>query len=84
MGMSVVQGGSGYPFFSPPIYDYICGTDLGLIIVECNEIPDPEIQSTIQKVRHQIMLHRVCIIIIAWTLVYFSLVFWVLCLHLNC
>ena len=40
IGMSLVQGGSGYPFFAPCIFSYLCGTDLCSNVVGRNEISD--------------------------------------------
>ena len=27
MAISLVQGGSGFPFFAQPMYEYLCGVD---------------------------------------------------------
>ena len=34
VGMSLVQGGSGSPFFAPSVYDYITGLDMCRLIVQ--------------------------------------------------
>lgn len=30
VGMSIIHGGSRYPFFAPSMYQYICGKGIGL------------------------------------------------------
>ena len=50
MGISIVQGGSGYPFLAPSTFSYLSGTDLCSIIVGRSEIPDPEVEKTVQDV----------------------------------
>ena len=46
MGMSITQGGSGYPYFAPSMYKYICGEDVCSIEPEIDEIPDFQLQKT--------------------------------------
>lgn len=50
IGVSIVQGGSGFPFFAPSTYSYLCGVDLCSIVVGRDEIPDPEVEKTLQDV----------------------------------
>ena len=50
IGISLVQGGSGFPFFAPSIYDYISGVDLCSIVIQRDEIPDSDIALTLEKV----------------------------------
>ena len=50
MGMSLVQKGSGFPFFVPCVYAYLIGTDVCSITVGQDEIPDPEVKEVLQKV----------------------------------
>ena len=50
IGVSIVQGGSGYPFFAPSTFSYLCGADLCLIVVGREEIPDPEVEKTLHEV----------------------------------
>jgi hypothetical protein len=51
VGVSLVQGGSGYPFFAPAVYSYLCGQDISRIKVEIGEIPDLELKDFLEKVR---------------------------------
>ena len=52
IGVSIAQGGSGYPFFAPSTFSYLCGKDVCSIIVGREEIADPEVEQTLQKVRY--------------------------------
>ena len=52
IGVSLMQGGSGYPFFAPSVYDYICGIDVCSITVGPDEIPNPDITEMLQKVKY--------------------------------
>ena len=49
MGTSFAQGGSGYPFFAPSVFEYFSGKDLCSISARREEIPDPEAEKTLQK-----------------------------------
>ena len=49
-GMSLIQGGSGYPFFAPSVYDYICGQDVCSIVPTIDEILDPELKTALVEV----------------------------------
>ena len=48
--MSIIQGGSGYPFFAPSLYQYICGKDVCSISPELIEVPDLELRTVLEKV----------------------------------
>ena len=50
VGMSLVQEGSGYPFFAPAIYEYICGQDIGSISPTVDEIPNAQLKTTLVEV----------------------------------
>ena len=50
MGISIVQGGSGYPFFGPSTFSYLCGNDLPSIAVGRNEIADANVEHMLQEV----------------------------------
>ena len=58
MGISIVQGGSGYPFLAPSTFSYLSGTDLCSIIVGRSEIPDPEVEKTVQMCVTLIIINR--------------------------
>ena len=53
MGVSIMQGGgSGYPFFLQRVlYEYICGVKLRELSISKDEVPDPDVVSTVEKVR---------------------------------
>lgn len=51
MGMSLLQKGSGFPFFAPSVYSYISGVDAFSITVEVEEIPNQEVTDMLQKVQ---------------------------------
>jgi hypothetical protein len=50
MGMSLVQNGSGFPFFAPCVYSYLTGASMSSIRVEQEEIPDTAVKRMLQKV----------------------------------
>ena len=50
VGMSIIQGGSGYPFFSPSVYEYICGKELDTIRPALEEVPNLSLQAMLSQV----------------------------------
>ena len=50
MAMAVIQGGSGFHYFAPCIYHYLCGAEVSFISVSADDIPDYEVSSVVQKV----------------------------------
>ena len=50
VGMSLVQGGSGFPFFAPAMYDYMCGKDVCSLVPTVDEIPDAQLKITLVEV----------------------------------
>lgn len=48
--MSLVQGGTGFPFFAQCVYDYLCGKYVSTMIVGPDQIPDPEVTEMLRKV----------------------------------
>ncbi len=50
VGMSLVQGGSGFPFFAPSFFKYISGCDMCGISPTIDEIPDANVQTTLIEV----------------------------------
>ena len=50
VGMSLVQGGSGLPFFAPSLYDYISGKDVCKIQPIIEEIPDASLRTIVTEV----------------------------------
>lgn len=50
MAMSLVQGGSGFPFFAPPMYQYLCGMEMSSIAVSTQDVPNLEVLSLLEKV----------------------------------
>ena len=51
MGVSLVQGGSGFPFFAPSMYQYICSGDVRSVVVGRCEVPHQCIHDAIDKVK---------------------------------
>ena len=47
MSMSLAQGGTGFPFFSNAVFDWICGRDPS---VDVDSIPDDEAREILLKV----------------------------------
>ena len=60
VGMSLVQGGSGYPFFAPAVYDYLTGKDVCSISPGINEIPDFDVINCIEKVLSMSIILCLC------------------------
>ena len=54
MAISLVQGGSGFPFFAPPVYQYLCGVEMPTI--ELQDVPNFEVISLLEKVYMQIVM----------------------------
>ena len=50
VGMSLVNGGSGFPCFAPAMFDYICGKPISSIAIPIDEIPDVQLQQALKKV----------------------------------
>ncbi len=38
VGMSITQGGPGFPFFAPCVYDYVCGKQLDAIVPTIEDV----------------------------------------------
>lgn len=55
MAMTIVNCGSGYPFFAPSVFSCLCGKSLTAIEIGDDEVPNYETQAMIEKV--QILLH---------------------------
>ena len=51
IAMSLSQDGSGFPFFSPCLYQYLSGKELCNIKVIPDEVPDFEARDLLYKVR---------------------------------
>ena len=50
VAMSVIQGGSGFPFLSEPVYSYLCTGKTTSVTVPTVNIPDPTLQFLCEKV----------------------------------
>ena len=57
VGMSLIQGGSGFPFFAPSMYDYICGKDICDIKPTIEEVPDAQLKATLTEVHLHVIFH---------------------------
>ena len=49
--MSILQQGSGFPFFSMTTYKYLTNSDISGYEVILEDVPDPEVQTFLEKVR---------------------------------
>ena len=58
IGMSLIQGGSGYPFFAPAVYDYICGQEVCNIVPTIDEIPDAQLKTALVEVSNPPPLYQ--------------------------
>ena len=52
VGMSFLNGGSGYPFFAPSLYHYVCGKDVCNITPLIDEVPDHDLRTVLLKQHH--------------------------------
>ena len=50
VGMSLVNGGSGFPYFAPALYSYISGQEVQSIVITVDEVPNAELHSVLVKV----------------------------------
>ena len=50
MAMGIVQGSSGVPFFSHPVYEYLCGKDVLSITVTLQDVPLYEVRELLNEV----------------------------------
>lgn len=50
MGVSLIQGGSGYPLFAPSTFSYMSGSDVCSTLVGREEIADPEVKQALDEV----------------------------------
>ena len=50
MVLSLVHGGSGFPFLAKSTYEYLCGLPLSSITVANDEVPSYEVKALLDKV----------------------------------
>ena len=50
MAMALTQGGSGFPLMAPPVYHYLCGTDMASILVAEEDVPNFEVRHLLKQV----------------------------------
>ena len=48
--MSLVNGGSGFPYFAPAMYSYLSGQDVCSIVATVEEVPNAELKAALTKV----------------------------------
>ena len=48
--MSIVQGGSGFPFLAPPVYSYLSTGKCNNIDWQLEDVPDPTLKFAVEKV----------------------------------
>lgn len=51
VAMSIIQGGSGFPFLAPPVYEYFVTGKCTDVTVENDDIPDHMVKYIVEKVR---------------------------------
>lgn len=64
MAMSLAQDGSGFPYFSPSVYLYLCGLSPTAINVTVDDVPDYEVRGIIQQVFNLLISGTVRIILL--------------------
>ena len=60
VGMSFIHGGSGYPFFAPSLYKYVCGQNVCTISPLIEEVPEQELRTTLSEVCVYTLIRSVC------------------------
>ena len=50
IGCSIINGGSGYPFFTPSMYQYIAGTPLQNVTASIDYVPSLDVKDFLTKV----------------------------------
>ncbi len=50
--MSITQGGPGFPFFAPCVYDYVCGKQLDAIVPTIEDVMDVTLGTTLTEVKY--------------------------------
>lgn len=50
IAISLVNGGSGFPYMAPPMYQYLCGVDMSENKVSLEDVPSFEVKEMLQKV----------------------------------
>lgn len=48
---SIVQGGAGFPFLAPELYQHISGSQIENISTDFSHIPDPDTLQVAKQVR---------------------------------
>ena len=48
--MSIMQGGSGFPFLAEPVYRYMCTGESTGIVVSNDQVPDHTLRFVLDKV----------------------------------
>lgn len=70
MAMSLVHGGSGFPYFAVPVYNYLCGMDIQCIKVNTYDIPEMEVKTLLYQVQYHTAsqhVHNVEIVFYVYT-----------------
>ena len=49
MALSLLHGGSGFPFLAKSTYDYLCGLPLSSITIVNDEVPSCEARALLDK-----------------------------------
>ena len=55
MAMSIVQGGSGFPFLAPAVYEYLVSGKCTGITLQNSDVPDHTLQFVLSKVSFSII-----------------------------
>ena len=52
MAMSLLQGGSGFPFIAPSVYKYLSlgGAELNAIDISAHDVPRPDVKVLIEEI----------------------------------
>ena len=61
MALSLLQGGTGFPFLAPCIYDFICGLPIASLQPSIDHIPDPEVGDIALKV-HILLARKIAVL----------------------
>lgn len=50
MAMGLANGGCGYPYMAPPMYEYLCGVDVTQVCVTDLDVPSFEVRQLLLEV----------------------------------
>ncbi len=59
--MGIVQGSSGFPFLSPPVFEYVCRVNIPVNILQ-EHVPNLEVKTFMNKVTVMLILYIIIVV----------------------